>query len=400
MKLPFLKALPVLEAIEEAGYEAYFVGGSVRDLLLNRDIHDVDIASSATPEEIKEIFPHTVDVGIIHGTVVVLYEGNSYEVTTFRSESEYEDFRRPSEVTFIRSLIEDLRRRDFTMNAIAMNKDGKLIDPFFGQEDIKNKTIKTVGSAKERFHEDALRMMRAVRFVSQLDFKIEKSTFLALSRHGSLLRNISVERITAEFEKLLSGSESQTAMKVLVETGMYQYLPGFENRNQEINDFLQLTILEDLSLEEYWVLLLFIFSLSPRDVENFMRVWKHPLKKIRRVKKGLFWLYERTDHDWTLDRVYLAGSEIAISTERLFNILKHREVNLNVDMLEEKLASLPINERRELCVTGQDLMDWYEKQGGHWIEEKLLQIEKAVIYKEIENRKDSIKEWLLKCNQL
>lgn len=400
MKQPFLKALPIIKAIEDAGYEAYFVGGSVRDLLLNRDIHDVDIASSATPEEIKGIFPHTVDVGIIHGTVIVLYGGDSYEVTTFRSESEYEDFRRPNEVTFIRSLKEDLRRRDFTMNAIAMNSNGVLIDPYQGEEDIRRKVIRTVGSAEERFREDALRMMRAIRFVSQLGFSIERSTMDTLYENGNLLKKISVERLTAEFEKLLLGCECPSAMQILVETEIYQYLPCFENRRQELKQFQQLSITECNSLEEYWVLLLYIFKISPADVENFMKAWKHPMKKIRRVKKGLSWIYERFAQEWNYYHLYQAGREIVISTERLYNILHDYEVDLHVDELEEKLTSLPVSERRDLTVSGQDLMKWYGKPGGPWIEETLIQIERAVIYKEVKNRTDSIREWLFKCNQL
>lgn len=136
MKEPFLSAVPLLTEIEHAGYEAYFVGGAVRDLLLDREIADVDIATSATPEEIKAIFPKTIDVGIEHGTIVVLFKGRTFEVTTFRAESEYEDYRRPSGVQFIRSLEEDLKRRDFTMNAIAMDKSGQLFDPFHGKQAI------------------------------------------------------------------------------------------------------------------------------------------------------------------------------------------------------------------------------------------------------------------------
>ena len=180
MKEPFLTAVPVLERLEAAGFEAYFVGGSVRDFLLNKEINDVDIATSATPDEVKQIFSKTVDIGIEHGTVLVLYQNQGYEITTFRSEAEYENFRRPKEVAFIRSLSEDLQRRDFTMNAIAMDKGGDLIDPFQGKLAILNQVIQTVGNAENRFQEDALRMMRAVRFVSQLSFKIEEATLTAL----------------------------------------------------------------------------------------------------------------------------------------------------------------------------------------------------------------------------
>ncbi|HRK99784.1 MAG TPA: CCA tRNA nucleotidyltransferase, partial [Trichococcus flocculiformis] len=172
----FQKAIPIIEAIERAGYEAYFVGGSVRDALLHLDISDVDIASSAMPEEIQRIFPITFDVGIQHGTVMVLHERETYEITTFRTESKYEKFRRPEKVEYVRSLQDDLKRRDFTINAIAIDRHGNIKDFFSGQEDLANKLIRAVGNPEERFREDALRMMRAARFVSQLDFEIEQAT--------------------------------------------------------------------------------------------------------------------------------------------------------------------------------------------------------------------------------
>ncbi|MCL2858873.1 MAG: CCA tRNA nucleotidyltransferase, partial [Streptococcaceae bacterium] len=173
----FVQALSVLEKIKSAGYEAYFVGGSVRDALLNRQIHDVDIASSAYPEEIKQIFPYTIDVGIEHGTILVLMgkeQSDQYEVTTFRTESTYTDYRRPDAVDFVRDLGEDLKRRDFTINAFAMDTDGTIIDQFDGLTDLKEKCIRAVGQATDRFNEDALRIMRAMRFSASLDFDIEK----------------------------------------------------------------------------------------------------------------------------------------------------------------------------------------------------------------------------------
>lgn len=134
---PFKEALPIINKIEEAGYEAYFVGGAVRDHLLNKQIHDIDIASSATPEEIKSIFPHTIDVGIAHGTVMVIWDQHTYEITTFRTESTYRDYRRPEQVYFVRELKEDLKRRDFTINAMAMDKNGHVIDYFNGKESFR-----------------------------------------------------------------------------------------------------------------------------------------------------------------------------------------------------------------------------------------------------------------------
>lgn len=151
------------------------------------------------------IFPRTVPVGIAHGTVMVIERGVSYEVTTFRKEGRYEDYRRPKDVTFVRSLNEDLQRRDFTMNAIAMNEYGEIIDPFGGVEALKQRIIETVGDAAERFNEDALRMMRALRFVSQLGFSLSLKTKQAIIQYGHLLQHIAVERIAVEFEKLLLG---------------------------------------------------------------------------------------------------------------------------------------------------------------------------------------------------
>ena len=174
-KMPseFQEALPILEKIKAAGFEAYFVGGSVRDALLNRPIHDVDIASSSYPEETKQIFERTVDIGIEHGTVLVLENGGEYEVTTFRTEDVYVDYRRPSSVSFVRSLEEDLKRRDFTVNAFALNENAEIIDKFNGLADLDNRVLRAVGKAEERFNEDALRIMRGLRFAASLDFDIE-----------------------------------------------------------------------------------------------------------------------------------------------------------------------------------------------------------------------------------
>lgn len=254
MKEPFKGALPLLQEIQKAGFEGYFVGGSVRDYLLDRPIHDIDIATSATPEEIKKIFPKTIDVGIEHGTVIVLFDQASYEITTFRSESNYKDYRRPSEVEFIRSIKEDLARRDFTMNAMAMDHDGYIFDPFNGKRDIQEKIIRTVGQPKERFSEDALRMLRAIRFVSQLSFTLEEETLLAIKENNQLLTFIAVERITMELEKLLNGENASGGLRLLLDTEVYKYIPGFHERKEAIQQLL-INPIEKLTNDEKWALL-------------------------------------------------------------------------------------------------------------------------------------------------
>ena len=196
----FQEALPIVEKLKSAGYEAYFVGGSVRDAILGRTIHDVDIATSAYPEETKKVFTRTIDIGIEHGTVLVLHGKQEYEITTFRTEDVYVDYRRPSQVSFVRSLEEDLKRRDFTVNAFALSDEAQIIDLFAGLKDLEDKVLRAVGAAQERFNEDALRIMRGFRFAATLNFDIEEKTFKAMQETAPLLEKISVERIFIEFD--------------------------------------------------------------------------------------------------------------------------------------------------------------------------------------------------------
>ena len=194
----------IIERITDAGYEAYAVGGCVRDSLLMRIPDDWDITTSAAPLEIKAIFGHTIDTGIRHGTVTVMIEGEGFEVTTYRIDGKYEDGRHPSKVTFTPSLREDLRRRDFTINAMAYNDRAGLVDIFGGAEDIREKCIRCVGDPEERFSEDALRIMRGVRFSAQLGYVIEEETKAAIKRLAPTLQKISAERIQTELIKLVT----------------------------------------------------------------------------------------------------------------------------------------------------------------------------------------------------
>ena len=202
IKLPE-KVKYIIETITEAGFEAYAVGGCVRDSVLGREPDDWDITTSASPYQIKELFPRTVDTGIQHGTVTVMLDKDGYEVTTYRIDGIYEDGRHPREVTFTPDLKEDLKRRDFTMNARAYNDKTGLIDIFDGRKDMENRIIRCVGDPEERFREDALRMMRAVRFSAQLGYELEAATETAITHLAENLKKISAERIQVELLKLL-----------------------------------------------------------------------------------------------------------------------------------------------------------------------------------------------------
>lgn len=215
--------ITLLSTLEQAGHTAYIVGGSVRDMLMQKTPHDWDITTSAKPQQVKKLFTHTYDTGILHGTVTVLLHNVHYEITTYRIESDYQDCRHPDTVQFVDHIEQDLSRRDFTINAIAYNPKQGFIDPYHGREDIKNKVIRSVREARERFSEDALRILRAIRFSAQLDFTIEAKTLEGIKQCKALLSYISKERIRDELDKMLLSShpDSVYSLKAL---GLLPYI--------------------------------------------------------------------------------------------------------------------------------------------------------------------------------
>ncbi|MGN8771916.1 CCA tRNA nucleotidyltransferase, partial [Paenibacillus barengoltzii] len=213
----------VLRILRDGGHQAFFVGGCVRDELMGRPVHDMDIATSAKPDEVVQLFERTIPTGIQHGTVTVMMEDHAFEVTTFRKESDYADYRRPTSVEFVDAVTEDLRRRDFTMNAIARGLEGELIDPFGGQMDIERRLIRCVGDAEERFTEDALRMMRAVRFASTFGFRPVLSLWKALLAGRDKLGYIATERVRMELEKIVLGPDPLRGLALLERSGLLRY---------------------------------------------------------------------------------------------------------------------------------------------------------------------------------
>ena len=227
----------LIQTLQTHGYDGYAVGGCVRDAVLGRTPHDWDITTSAKPPEIKALFAHTVDTGIAHGTVTVLLDREAFEVTTYRIDGEYEDSRHPKEVVFTASLEEDLKRRDFTMNAMAYNDRTGLVDLFEGEKDLRSGVIRCVGEARERFGEDALRMLRAVRFAAQLGFSVEDKTRQAIADMASNLSKISAERVCSELEKLVT-SPNPSYLRLAWELGITEIvLPEFDAAmNQQQNN--------------------------------------------------------------------------------------------------------------------------------------------------------------------
>lgn len=381
----FIDARPILEQLQKHGYEAYFVGGSVRDTLLETSINDVDIATSAYPAEVKNIFKRTVDTGIKHGTVMILDHGQGYEVTTFRTESGYQDFRRPDSVTFVRSLKEDLKRRDLTINALAMDPQGNIIDLFGGLNDLKAKTIKAVGQPAARFHEDALRMMRAVRFVSQLGFTLDNQTRLAIKENAPLLTKIAVERIHVEWIKLMLGKDPQKGLNEFLKTQMFQYCLSFKEHEEGLKKIAQLSNLNLHSEIAVWVLIGHFFGLKPEETGQMLREWKSSNEMIADVVKA----QKALNHFPVLNPqvLYQTGLPLLLVANQ---VAKYENNALSEATLSDWYNSLPIKSKKELQLTGTDLIKNLEFKPGPQIGKTINSIEQLVLNGKLPNKKEAL----------
>ena len=385
----FVKAMPVLRTLEDAGFEAYFVGGSVRDVLLHRHVHDVDITTSAYPEEVKELFDKSIDTGIKHGTVTVLYGGESYEITTFRTESGYQDFRRPDHVTFVQNLDEDLKRRDFTINALAMDMHGDIVDLFNGIEDLKNHIIRAVGNPEKRFHEDALRMMRAVRFMSQLEFKLEEKTEQAIKDNHELLKKISVERIREEFVKMGLGPFSRQAFQIFLDTQLSEDVPDYANKKDLLQVYPQLKFSPTMETS-LWAVIIILLKVSNENIGKFMRDWKNSNAMTEKVEQIIKMFDLIADHVPTDYELFEAGEDIIINTIDVADILGQP---VSSEALVDRYLALPIKTPSELAVDGRFLIKRGMRPGAQ-LGRTLNQILKKVVACEIENSEEAIEQYL------
>ena len=388
----FLEALPIMQQLVDAGYEAYFVGGSVRDMLLHKPISDVDIATSATPQEVKEIFSHTVDVGIEHGTVMVIHHKEGYEVTTFRTEEGYEDFRHPDKVTFVRSLEEDLKRRDFTINALAIGIDDQLMDFFDGIGDLERQCIRCVGDAKERFNEDALRMFRAVRFVGQLGFQIEENTKNAISLLKMNLSKVAVERMKVEFEKMIQSSYRKDALKLFVETGLYQACPLFDGKGEILLKLAEFP-LKEMSVLQAWILLVDELKLSDKEVTHLLKSWKSSNEQIRDVLVGYKTYRARKEEEWNFFFAYDCPYEVACEVEAL---LIAQNKSTSMEGLEAMYQSLPIRSMNDIQLNGHDIIRILKlEKKGPIIGQVLKTVEKMILEQSISNEAEVLETYVL-----
>lgn len=378
-------ALRVIDKIEKAGFEAYIVGGAVRDHLLDKKVNDVDVATSALPTDIKQIFSSTVDVGIEHGTILVLDEGQPIEVTTFRTEGTYIDYRRPEEVTFVRSLEQDLQRRDFTINAMAVSKEGNIIDLFGGIDDIKNRVIRAVGDPNVRFREDALRMLRAIRFSAQLGFSIEENTMKAIQKDSDLIDFIARERISMELSKMWKSENVYAGIKTLIESQLAKYLYGnFKNTLSYWMDF------RTTKSEVGWAYLCLINRTDIQTIFDFYRLSKKEKTFVRNVLNA----YNSFLQKWTV-MDYFSNDLFVLETAYDFAVWQKHDIPFEKEQIAQKKERLPIQSIDQLAINGNHLMNWSSKKSGPWIKVALDAATMAVLSGAVKNEEVMLKEWFL-----
>ncbi|NGQ94538.1 CCA tRNA nucleotidyltransferase [Brevibacillus sp. SYP-B805] len=367
----------VLQQLEENGYEAYFVGGCVRDWLLKRTVQDIDICTNAHPGDVMRLFPEHVPTGLKHGTVSVKAGPYRFEVTTYRTEGQYADFRRPSEVTFVTDLQVDLARRDFTINAMAMDRRDKLVDPFGGQADAAQRLIRAVGVPDTRFREDALRLLRAARFAAQLGFAVEEKTLAAMADTADLLIHIAVERIREELAKLLDSPHPEAGIDLINRVALLRALPLLSPLFQiEASMAARLTLLD--SLPQKWAWLLYARGANPEQAHDlclFLRMAKRETEAIVRSLAILHDLApawdEPRDVPWE-KLLLLHGLHVCREVERLLTACWwDRRSAMPANALAEAYERLPVKSGRELAISGRDLQEALGKQPGEWIRHTL-----------------------------
>lgn len=430
----------IIQELEKCGHEAYMVGGCVRNSVLGRKPHDYDICTSATPDEILQAFPYEeiIPTGLQHGTVTILINKEPFEVTTYRIDGDYSDNRRPDNITFTKNLVEDLRRRDFTINAMAYNPKTGLIDPFNGLEDIKEEKIRCVGSAKDRFGEDTLRILRAIRFASQFGFVIEPDTDWEIHQQHKKLKNISVERINSEFCKIVS-SDSFCVQLLLYKDVFSLFIPELksmfdfqQNNPYHAYDVFGHTVhaIKQCNSDDLVVKLAVFFHdfgkpHSYQDGEDGIRHFKGHgkvsaeitdsiMKRLRfdnETRNNVVKLVYYHDATFEVGKKYVKRWLNKIGEKQFRRLLEVRKADIkgqkpdyeksriekvnNIEsILEEILCEKSCFSLKDLAVNGNGVKEVMKlKEGkdiGYWLNEIL----KRVIDGELENNKDDLVYWM------
>lgn len=350
-----------LEKITSKGYKAFVVGGYPRDLLLNRKSVDIDICTSATPRDLKEIFPDLTMPKICYGAVTIIVNKIRFELTTFRTEKKYKDFRKPSEVHYTSDLLIDIKRRDFTINTICMDKDGNILDLLDAKKDINNKLVKMVGDPKKRLKEDVLRILRAIRFATILDFNLDSELEKYIIKYGDLLSNLSYERKKEELDKIFASKNSKYGIELLLRTGLDKHL--------ELNNLASVVITS--SIIGIWA------QLDAFGKYNFNA---HDADTINRIN-------EMAELEFNTKNIYKYGLYVSSLAAEIRGIERRKVTTIH--------SSLPIRSRNDIRLNGNDIALILKKKPGPYIKEIISDLESKIISLEIKNEETDLKDYIL-----
>lgn len=350
-------AKKILEEIEEAGYEAYIVGGFVRDYLLGIPSNDIDICTSATPKELKKIFPDSEVPKDDYGSVILMKKNIHFEITTFRRELVYKNHRQPEKIEYVRELYQDLLRRDFTINAICMDKEGNIIDYLNGKGDLEKRRIVAIGDSDLKLSQDALRILRAVRFATTLDFTLDGALFSSIIQHKTLLRSLSYERKREELDKIFTSSNAKAGIALLIEMGLDVELELPHLANIYYTD----------SLMAIWAVLdvldLYPFTANEKDLISSIKEASlcRNLDPFNLYKYGL----------------YVSSVAGEMKGESALEIAK-------------AYNALPIYSRRDIDISGDDISKALGREPGEYLKGIYEDLERAILYHHLENKKEDI----------
>ena len=356
------KALEVLKIFNEHNYEAYIVGGYVRDSVLNRKTNDIDICTSATPKEILEIFDNVIVSDMHYGSVVISYKGCNFDVTTFRKEIKYENNRKPVKIKYIKDIKKDLLRRDFTINTLCINSRGQVLDILNIKEDLENKMLKTVGNPRYRIKEDSLRILRCIRFATILDFEIENKTKYFLSKYGYLLKNLSMNRKKEELDRIFLSKNKEKGRKLLIDLGLTNVL--------DINKLNNIILCTDLL--GIWC------QLEVDDIYPFTKYEKSQMKLLRELLS-----YDEIDNYL----LYKYGLYLCTVYVDIKGMSKRK--------LNTKYQTLPITSRKDINITGEDISRLLNKKPGEYIKEIMEDLEVNILNNKLNNDYESIKDYII-----
>ena len=356
------KAIEILNILSDNGYESYIVGGYPRDKILGYKTNDIDICTSATPKELLEVFDDVIVSDMQYGSVVLAYKGYKYDVTTFRKEIKYEANRRPIKIKYIKDIKKDLLRRDFTINTFCIDKNGNLLDILGIREDLNNKILKTVGNPRHRIKEDALRILRCIRFATILDFNIDRKTKNYLTKYSYLLKKLSMNRKKEELDKIFTSTNKEKGIKLLIDLNLTNAL--------DISNLPRITLCDDLI--GIWC------QLDVDDIYPFTKLEKEQMSLLRELLN-----YEAIDNYL----LYKYGLYLCSVYADIKGISK-RKINT-------LYANLPIKSRKEIDIDSIDIPNILNKKPGKYIKDIISSVEKEILSGKLNNNNDDIRNYII-----